>query len=81
MLRVVDMERVRGVQVSVALRIKPYFENENPNIREAAFRMFGDLAKYGGTNFRAAFKEQIISNLVCLLLHLDDSSKIVVKVC
>lgn len=81
MLQVVDMEHVQDVQVSVALRIKPYFENENPNIREAAFRMFGDLAKYGGHNSKAAFQEQVTSNFVCLLLHLDDCNKIVVKVC
>lgn len=80
MLQVVDVEHVQGVQVSVALRIKPYFENENPNVQEAAFRMFGDLAKFGGTNSKGAFQEQVTSNLVCLLLHLDDSSKTVVKV-
>jgi len=81
MLQVVDVEHVQGVQVSVALRIKPFFENENPSIREAAFRMFGDLAKHGGTNSKAVFQEQVTGNLVCLLLHLDDNSKTVVKVC
>lgn len=80
MLQVVGVEHVQGVQVSVALRIKPFFENENPNVREAAFQMFGDLAKYGGINSKPAFQEQVTGNLVCLLLHLDDSSKAVVKV-
>jgi hypothetical protein len=79
MLQVVDVEHVQGVQVSVALRIKPFFENESSNVREAAFRVFGDLAKYGGTNSKA-FQEQVAGNFVCLLLHLDDSSKTVVKV-
>jgi hypothetical protein len=80
MLQVVDVELVQGVQVSVALRIKPFFENGSPNVREAAFRVFGDLAKYGGTNSKAAFQEQVAGNFVCLLLHLDDCSKSVVKV-
>ena len=79
-LQIVDIEHVQGVQATVALRIKPFFENENPNVREAAFRMFGDLAKHGGTDTKAAFQEQITGNLVCLLLHLDDNSKLVVKV-
>ncbi|KAJ4431384.1 hypothetical protein ANN_19981 [Periplaneta americana] len=61
--------------------IKPYFENENANVREAAFRMFGDLAKYGGTDSKAAFQEQVSGNLVSLLLHLDDNNKTVVKTC
>ncbi|XP_069674813.1 maestro heat-like repeat-containing protein family member 1 isoform X2 [Periplaneta americana] len=81
MLQVVDVEHVQGIQVSVALRIKPYFENENANVREAAFRMFGDLAKYGGTDSKAAFQEQVSGNLVSLLLHLDDNNKTVVKTC
>ena len=79
MLQVVDVEYVQGVQVSVALRIKPFFENESPHVREAAFSVFGDLAKYGGSNSKA-FQEQVAGNFVCLLLHLDDSSKTVVKV-
>lgn len=81
MLQVVDVEHVQGVQVSVALRIKPFFENENPNLREAAFQMFGHLAKYGGINSKTAFQEQVTGNLVCLLLHLDDSCQTVVKAC
>jgi hypothetical protein len=80
MIQVVDVEHVQGVQVTVALRIKPFFENENPTVREAAFQVFGDLAKYGGTNSRTAFQEQVTGNLVCLLLHLDDDSKTVIKV-
>jgi hypothetical protein len=80
MIQVVDVEHVQGIQVTVALRIKPFFENENPDVREAAFQMFGDLAKYGGTNSRTAFQEQVTGNLVCLLFHLDDNSKTVVKV-
>lgn len=79
MLQVVDVEHVQGVQVSVALRIKPFFENESPRVREAAFRVFGDLAKYGGSNLKG-FQEQVAGNFVCLLLHLDDCSKTVVKV-
>jgi len=80
MLQVVDVEHVQGVQVSVALRIKPFFENESPHVREAAFHVFGDLAKYGGSNSKG-FQEQVAGNFVCLLLHLDDSSKTVVKAC
>lgn len=79
MLQVVNVEHVQGVQVSIALRIKPFFENESPHVREAAFHVFGDLAKYGGSKLKG-FQEQVAGNFVCLLLHLDDSSKTVVKV-
>jgi hypothetical protein len=80
LLQIVDIEHIQGVQATVALRIKPFFENENPDVREAAFRMFGDLAKHGGADTKPAFQEQITGNLVSLLLHLDDNDKSVVKV-
>ncbi|PSN35449.1 hypothetical protein C0J52_06619 [Blattella germanica] len=81
LLQIVNEDHVQSVQATVALRIKPFFENENPNVREAAFRMFGDLARCGGQNTSTAFEEQIKGNLVCLLLHLDDDNKAVVKAC
>ncbi|KAJ9596476.1 hypothetical protein L9F63_012515, partial [Diploptera punctata] len=80
-LNIVDVEHIQGVQATVALRIKPFFEKENAEIREAAFLMFGDLAKCGGTDTKTAFQEQITGNLVCLLLHLEDNSRHVVKAC
>ncbi|XP_068084667.1 maestro heat-like repeat-containing protein family member 1 [Anabrus simplex] len=81
MLQVVDEEHIQNVQVTVALRIKPYFEKEDCNVRAVAVRMFGDLAKFSVRNSKEAFQEQVNGNLVCLLLHLDDDDMNVVKAC
>nr|CAD7435661.1 unnamed protein product [Timema monikensis] len=81
MLPAMDLEHVRSVQTSVALRIKPYFQREDVVMRAAAIRMFGDLAKFGGSNSTSAFIEQVQGNFVSLLLHLSDCDDQVVKAC
>nr|CAD7202277.1 unnamed protein product [Timema douglasi] len=81
MLPAMDLEHVRGVQTSVALRIKPYFQREDAVMRAAAIRMFGDLAKFGGSNSTSAFIEQVQGNFVSLLLHLSDCDDQVVRAC
>lgn len=81
MLHAVEERHVEAIQVSTAVRIKPYYEKEDSAVRSAAFRLFGDLAMSFGSNYHVeAFKEQVSGNFICLLLHLSDENADVVKV-
>lgn len=81
MLHSVDQRHLEAIQVSAAVRIKPFYEKEDPHLRSAAFRLFGDLAMSLGSNYHVeAFKEQVNGNFICLLLHLSDENAEVVKV-
>lgn len=81
MLHAVDERQLDAIQVSTAVRIKPFYEKEEPTLRAAAFRLFGDLAMSFGSNYHVeAFKEQVSGNFICLLLHLSDENPEVVKV-
>lgn len=82
MLHSVDERHLEAIQVSAAVRIKPFYEKEDSHLRSAAFRLFGDLAMSFGSNYHVeAFKEQVSGNYICLLLHLSDEDAEVVKVC
>lgn len=81
MLHAVEEKQLDAIQVSTAVRIKPYYEKEDASLRGAAFRLFGDLAMSFGSNYHVeAFKEQVTGNFICLLLHLSDEDSNVVKV-
>lgn len=80
MCRVVDGDQIQSIQVTVSLRIKPYFEKEDPSVRTIALRTFGDISKYGGVPSKNPFLEQVNGNLVSLLLHLNDDEESVIKV-
>ena len=45
---------------------------ENGEVRAAAFALFGDLAAFGSGASKEQFLEQIHTNLVSFLLHLND---------
>ena len=53
---------------------------DRENVRNAAFTLFGNLARFGDGQSRDTFLEQIHSNLVSLLLHLNDPDSDVRKV-
>lgn len=81
MLHAVEEKHLDAIQVSTAVRIKPFYEKEDSALRSAAFRLFGDLAMSFGSNYHVeAFKEQVSGNFICLLLHLSDENADVVKV-
>uniref|UniRef100_A0A6P7GVH6 Maestro heat-like repeat-containing protein family member 1 n=1 Tax=Diabrotica virgifera virgifera TaxID=50390 RepID=A0A6P7GVH6_DIAVI len=69
-------------QVTAAVRIKPLLDQEDVNLRRAAFRLLGDLTQsLNSEGNLEAFKEQIHGNIVTLLLHLSDPDIYVVKAC
>uniref|UniRef100_T1JN14 Maestro heat-like repeat-containing protein family member 1 n=1 Tax=Strigamia maritima TaxID=126957 RepID=T1JN14_STRMM len=64
-----------GLVAPVLISIK------RPDVRQAAFKLFGDLSKFAIGESEAGFVEQIQNNLVPLLLHLNDEDKNVIKAC
>lgn len=51
-----------------------------PAVRAAAFTLFGTLSRFGSGPSEGPFFEQIQTNFVSLLLHLNESDPVVVVV-
>ncbi|XP_072535589.1 maestro heat-like repeat-containing protein family member 1 isoform X2 [Salminus brasiliensis] len=74
-----DQKNVHLLVVYIFMKIKPFLENENDEIRCASIMLLGNLSKFGSGE--AVFKDQIHNVLVSLLLHLSDPNAQVVKAC
>ncbi|ETE62380.1 HEAT repeat-containing protein 7A, partial [Ophiophagus hannah] len=72
---------VHSVLLHVTIRIRPFFDSEEPNLRKASTFLFGNLAKFSSGSGEDAFFEQILYGLVTLLLHLQDPKPEVIKAC
>ncbi|KAK4880533.1 hypothetical protein RN001_008679 [Aquatica leii] len=80
LLKVPEIRQLYSQQVKAAMRIKPLFEHEDVLLREAAFRLLGDLASsICDIKQHEAFREQVCGSLIALLLHLCDEHLSVVK--
>uniref|UniRef100_A0A1B6KA60 Maestro heat-like repeat-containing protein family member 1 n=1 Tax=Graphocephala atropunctata TaxID=36148 RepID=A0A1B6KA60_9HEMI len=76
----VEQAHVRDIQVAIALRVKPFFEKDNVELRTTSLRLLGELAVTGGSAL-PGFQDQVKASLVCLLMHLSDMEMSVVKAC
>ncbi|KAK6491304.1 maestro heat-like repeat-containing protein family member 1 [Huso huso] len=74
-----DKKNVQLLVVYIFMKIKPFLESENDEIRSASITLLGNLSKFGSGE--PVFKDQIHNVLVSLLLHLNDPSPEVVKAC
>lgn len=74
-----DQKNVHMMIVYIFMKIRPFLENENDEIRCASIMLLGNLSKFG--EGEPVFKDQIHNVLVSLLLHLSDPSEQVVKAC
>ncbi|XP_054723102.1 maestro heat-like repeat-containing protein family member 1 [Uloborus diversus] len=74
-------EDVRNILITIALRIKPMFEKDKAPVRAAAFKLFGNLSRFGNGPSKEQFIEQVHGNLVAILLHLNDEDKHVIRAC
>uniref|UniRef100_A0A671WTE0 Maestro heat-like repeat family member 1 n=1 Tax=Sparus aurata TaxID=8175 RepID=A0A671WTE0_SPAAU len=74
-----DKKNVHLLVVYIFMKIKPFLESENDEIRCAAIHLMGNLSKFGSGE--PVFKDQIHNVLVSLLLHLVDPNPQVVKAC
>ncbi|KAK7887111.1 hypothetical protein WMY93_026732 [Mugilogobius chulae] len=74
-----DKKNVHLLVVYIFMKIKPFLESENDEIRCASIYLMGNLSKFGAGE--PVFKDQIHNVLVSLLLHLVDPNPEVVKAC
>ncbi|XP_032374058.1 maestro heat-like repeat-containing protein family member 1 [Etheostoma spectabile] len=74
-----DKKNVHLLVVYIFMKIKPFLESENDEIRCASILLMGNLSKFGSGE--PVFKDQIHNVLVSLLLHLVDPNPQVVKAC
>ncbi|XP_061100289.1 maestro heat-like repeat-containing protein family member 1 isoform X2 [Conger conger] len=74
-----DKKNVQLLVVYIFMKIKPFLESENDEIRCASILLLGNLSKFGSGE--PVFRDQIHNVLVSLLLHLSDPSPQVVKAC
>ncbi|KAM3873621.1 maestro heat-like repeat-containing protein family member 1 [Diretmus argenteus] len=74
-----DKKNVHLLVVYIFMKIKPFLESENNEIRCASIVLLGNLSKFGSGE--PVFKDQIHNVLVSLLLHLVDPNPQVVKAC
>ncbi|XP_069477987.1 maestro heat-like repeat-containing protein family member 1 isoform X2 [Ambystoma mexicanum] len=77
----VNESDIRSVLIHIAIRIRPFFDNEKAELRQASIILFGKLTKFSNSNNEDVFFEQILNGLVTLLLHLQDPKPEVVKAC
>ncbi|XP_077432978.1 maestro heat-like repeat-containing protein family member 1 isoform X1 [Vanacampus margaritifer] len=74
-----EKKNVHLLVVYIFMKIKPFLESENDEIRCASIHLMGKLSKFGSGE--PVFKDQIHNVLVSLLLHLVDPNPHVVKAC
>jgi maestro heat-like repeat-containing protein family member 1 len=80
-IALIDENNVRPILINILLRIRPCFEKEKSNIRSSAYNLFGKLTRFGQGPSKEPFIEQIHSNFVTLVLHLNESDAEVKKSC
>lgn len=56
------------------------FFQDKDAVRAAAFTLFGELSRFGDGPSKAPFLEQVHTNLISVLLHLNEENE-VIKVC
>ncbi|XP_007552540.1 maestro heat-like repeat-containing protein family member 1 isoform X2 [Poecilia formosa] len=74
-----DKNNVHLLVVYIFMKIRPFLESDNDDIRCASILLMGNLSKFGSGE--QVFKDQIHNVLVSLLLHLVDPNAQVVKAC
>ncbi|KAM6282662.1 LOW QUALITY PROTEIN: maestro heat-like repeat-containing protein family member 1 [Porphyrio hochstetteri] len=80
LLAQLDERDVQPVLLHIAIRIRPFFDSEHPDLRRSSITLFGTLTKFSEGTCDVFF-EQILNGLVTLLLHLQDPEPEVVRAC
>ena len=72
-VQVASEETVAPILVNICYRIRSGFDRNVTEMRAAAFKLFGALARFGqGGAALDQFYEHIHLNLPCLVLHVND---------
>ncbi|KFV64779.1 Maestro heat-like repeat-containing protein family member 1, partial [Dryobates pubescens] len=66
-----EQRDIQSMLLHVAIRIRPFFDSEQPDLRRSSILLFGNLSKLSEGQGEV-FLEQILNGLVTLLLHLQD---------
>ena len=80
-IALIDENNVRPILINILLRIRPCFEKDKGTIRASAYLLFGELARFGKGPSKDPYMEQIHSNFVSFILHLNESDENVIKAC
>ncbi|XP_007954301.1 maestro heat-like repeat-containing protein family member 1 [Orycteropus afer afer] len=81
LLDLVEPRDLRSVLLHVAIRIRPFFDSEKAEFRQASVCLFGHLNKACHGDCEDMFLQQTVSALAPLLLHLRDPQAAVVGAC
>ncbi|XP_030342903.1 maestro heat-like repeat-containing protein family member 1 isoform X2 [Strigops habroptila] len=76
----VEERDIQSMLLHIAIRIRPFFDSEQPELRHSSIVLFGHLSRFSHSHCEVFF-EQILNGLVTLLLHLQDPSPEVVNAC
>lgn len=96
-VQTLPQEKFEMFLVSLAIRIKPFFENVSTELRECAILLFGDLCHQKANNAQKSQQtegsesddglasesllEQLKANLCSLLLHLSEENLLIARAC
>lgn len=80
-IALIDENNVRPILINILLRIRPCFEKEKAEIRASSYLLFGELARFGEGPSKEPYLEQIHSNFVSFILHLNEQDETVKKAC
>lgn len=79
---VVSVPEVERLASRLALRVRPFFEHELPQVRQAAISLLAQLFIAGSTSSASdRLAEQVHATLTSLLLHLNEGDPSVVRAC
>jgi len=81
--RVVNEETISPMLINICFRMRPAFDRKDPEIRKAAFTLFGELSRFGSEQVQEGgldglknnFIDQIHGNLPIFIVHLVDEDK------
>ncbi|CAB3408544.1 unnamed protein product [Caenorhabditis bovis] len=73
-------EQLVSILPLVLLKIRPCFEKDSAPLRAASFSLFGELGERVGENSKE-FQDHLHTNIVTMLLHLNDDSEEVRNAC
>ncbi|KAM4686238.1 maestro heat-like repeat-containing protein family member 1 isoform 2-T2 [Amazona ochrocephala] len=76
----VEERDIQSMLLHIAIRIRPFFDSEQPRLRRSSIVLFGHLSRFSRGHCEL-FLEQILNGLVTLLLHLQDPQPDVVNAC
>ncbi|XP_065520234.1 maestro heat-like repeat-containing protein family member 1 isoform X5 [Lathamus discolor] len=76
----VEERDIQAMLLHIAIRIRPFFDSEQPELRHSSIVLFGHLSRCSRGRCDL-FLEQILNGLVALLLHLQDPQPDVVNAC